>query len=285
MCAGDIDLTYLFGESGRLAAKFMAPSTNCCWRLAVASHSLWASFQHQRLQSQKKGPRRSFSPTFGSRDAWRRAGGGSRERRDWLLKQQPAMFDLVLDHDFGWDDGLICAASLRLILPNAQSSRRSLAKTALREQTFNGVARTSASGNGGDSTIQQFNDSRVPNGLRRTRLIRARFGSLAQATCQRWRLWPQLDFEVTVFDDRRRWPIIEFSRTTRLRVDSWEKLLQEAMPAPRLRLIVTRGHQHDALVLPELGSSAFAFWNDRSTPKERLIFSEFVEQGIATEEQ
>src|SRR5438132_13346920 len=25
-----------------------------------------------------------------------------------LLTNQPATFELVLDHDFGWDDGLIC---------------------------------------------------------------------------------------------------------------------------------------------------------------------------------
>src|SRR5881394_4300578 len=31
-------------------------------------------------------------------------------------------FDLLLDHDFGWDDGLICGGKVfGLILPNAQS--------------------------------------------------------------------------------------------------------------------------------------------------------------------
>src|SRR5215471_13794038 len=31
-------------------------------------------------------------------------------------------FDLLLDHDFGWDDGLICGGKvLGLILPNAQT--------------------------------------------------------------------------------------------------------------------------------------------------------------------
>src|SRR6266568_3700751 len=34
----------------------------------------------------------------------------------------PASFDLVLDHDFGWDDGLICGGKvLGLILQNAQN--------------------------------------------------------------------------------------------------------------------------------------------------------------------
>src|SRR3954452_15359406 len=33
-------------------------------------------------------------------------------------------FDLLLDHDFGWDDGLICGGKVfGLILPNAQQER------------------------------------------------------------------------------------------------------------------------------------------------------------------
>src|SRR6185369_6982308 len=39
-----------------------------------------------------------------------------------LKTGQPETFDLVLDHDFGWDDGLICGGKvLGVILPNAQS--------------------------------------------------------------------------------------------------------------------------------------------------------------------
>src|SRR5919106_5898897 len=41
-----------------------------------------------------------------------------------LLTQTPAGFDLVLDHDFGWDDGLICGGRVTgLILPNAAEAR------------------------------------------------------------------------------------------------------------------------------------------------------------------
>src|SRR5438445_5686640 len=37
-----------------------------------------------------------------------------------LLTQTPATFELVLDHDFGWDDGLICGGKVcGLILPHA----------------------------------------------------------------------------------------------------------------------------------------------------------------------
>jgi len=41
-----------------------------------------------------------------------------------LKTGQPAAFNLVLDHDFGWDDGLICGGSVQgLILPQAAQAQ------------------------------------------------------------------------------------------------------------------------------------------------------------------
>src|SRR5215213_6265014 len=40
-----------------------------------------------------------------------------------LSTGQAATFDLLLDHDFGWDDGLICGGKVfGVILPNAQQA-------------------------------------------------------------------------------------------------------------------------------------------------------------------
>src|ERR1700681_235978 len=40
-----------------------------------------------------------------------------------LRTGQPATFDLLLDHDFGWDDGLICGGKvLGVVLPNADAA-------------------------------------------------------------------------------------------------------------------------------------------------------------------
>src|SRR5712671_6702740 len=40
-----------------------------------------------------------------------------------LRTGKAATFDLLLDHDFGWDDGLICGGKvLGVILPNAQKA-------------------------------------------------------------------------------------------------------------------------------------------------------------------
>src|SRR3954468_622814 len=41
----------------------------------------------------------------------------------FLRTGQPETFDLLLDHDFGWDDGLICGGKVfGVILPNAQKA-------------------------------------------------------------------------------------------------------------------------------------------------------------------
>ncbi len=41
-----------------------------------------------------------------------------------LKTGQPAEFEMVLDHDFGWDDGLICGGSVNgVILPHAAQSK------------------------------------------------------------------------------------------------------------------------------------------------------------------
>jgi xanthine dehydrogenase accessory factor len=70
-------------------------------------------------------------------------------------------------------------------------------------------------------------------------------------------------------------------------VDAWDKLLQHPLPArPTFGLIVTRGHQHDALVLREWIQRPFAFLGMiGSSRKKRLIFNRFLEEKLATEEQ
>jgi xanthine dehydrogenase accessory factor len=98
----------------------------------------------------------------------------------------------------------------------------------------------------------------------------------------------QLDFEVTVFDDRPALASREFFPDgTRFRVGAWERLLEEELPSrPVFGLVVTRGHQRDALVLARWIHAPFAFLGMiGSRRKARLIFSQFIEDRIATEEQ
>jgi xanthine dehydrogenase accessory factor len=110
-------------------------------------------------------------------------------------------------------------------------------------------------------------------------------GHVAQAVAP---LARGLDFDVTVFDDR---PALAnpqfFPAGVHFRVGYWEALLQEPMPSrPVFGLILTRGHQHDALVLRSWIGRPFTFLGMiGSRRKARLIFGQFLEEGLATAEQ
>jgi xanthine dehydrogenase accessory factor len=207
-----------------------------------------------------------------------------RERaRQALFKQEAAVFDLVLDHDFGWDDGLICGGKVcGLIIPHAAQAKEIWSMLARREQTRTwGIKKDfSIAWTVGDGEWL-YQETVSPA----CALWIAGSGHVAQAVAP---VATQLDFAVTVFDDR---PALAnhqyFPSSTQLRVDAWEKILREPLPmTPTFALIVTRGHQHDALVLREWIHKPFVFLGMiGSKRKWRIISTQFAQDGIATEEQ
>ncbi len=110
-------------------------------------------------------------------------------------------------------------------------------------------------------------------------------GHIAQAVAP---LAQELDFEVTVFDDRPELANGEhFPAGVHLRVGNWGELLETPLPAgPALGLIVTRGHQHDANVLAEWIHKPFLFLGMiGSRRKSRIIREGFLKRQIATAEE
>jgi xanthine dehydrogenase accessory factor len=95
-----------------------------------------------------------------------------------------------------------------------------------------------------------------------------------------------LDFDVTVFDDRPAFANARyFPGAVQCRVGAWEELFQATLPAerPAFGLVVTRGHQRDALVLANWIHRPFAFLGMiGSRRKARLIFDQFLEDNMAT---
>ncbi len=210
-----------------------------------------------------------------------------------LRTGQPATFDLLLDHDFGWDDGLICGGKvLGVILPNAQKAGEAfwteLAERKCRmswgvKPDFT-IART-------DSTIQGFNASTSAGWFYRETvsppcaLWIAGSGHIAQAVAP---LAVQLDFAVTVFDDRPELTNTRFFPSeVALKVGHWGELCDAPLPeVPTFGLIVTRGHKHDALVLETWIHRPFRFLGMiGSARKARTITEHFVKKNIATAEQ
>ncbi len=201
-----------------------------------------------------------------------------------LLQQTPCTFELVLDHDFGWDDGLLCGGKVcGLILPQAAEAGeiwRALAD----------VRRPRAWGVRKDFSIAWVEERDEEWLYQETvappcALWIAGSGHVAQAVAP---LAQQLDFAISVFDDR---PALTnrhyFPAPARLRVGPWEELLADEMPSsPTFGLIVTRGHQHDALVLRSWVRRPFQFLGMiGSRRKKRLIFDQFLEDHLASPEE
>jgi xanthine dehydrogenase accessory factor len=204
-----------------------------------------------------------------------------------LRTGQAATFDLLLDHDFGWDDGLICGGKVfGVILPNAQTAGAAFwTRLAERKTTLTwGVKK--------DFSIEHhaaelatarewfYRETLSPP----CALWIAGAGHIAQAAAP---LAAQLDFNVTVFDDR---PALAnhdfFPPDISLQVGTWEQLAALPFPdAPAFALIVTRGHRHDALALKDWIHKPFLFLGMiGSARKARTIFDHFREEQIATAE-
>ncbi len=201
-----------------------------------------------------------------------------------LKTGQPAEFDMVLDHDFGWDDGLICGGSVNgLILPHAAQSKNLW-------QELAAVATPVCWGVKKDFSIARVADNAAGEWLYQetvappVELWIAGSGHVAQAVAP---LALQLDFAVTVFDDRPELANhVFFPAATKLKVGGWHELLKFCPPANAFGLIVTRGHQHDALVLSEWIRFPFAFLGMiGSRRKARILREQFIKQKIATAEQ
>jgi xanthine dehydrogenase accessory factor len=205
-----------------------------------------------------------------------------RRAREALASGRPETFGLTLDHDFGWDDGLICGGTVfGLILPHAAESAEIWSALARRDQQRAwGVRR--------DFSIAWIADESAGDWLYREivspplALWIAGSGHIAQAVAP---LALELDFDVTVFDDR---PELangdHFPAGAHLRVGNWGELLETPLPPqPAMGLIVTRGHQHDANVLGEWIHKPFLFLGMiGSKRKSRIIREGFLKRNVAT---
>ena len=204
-----------------------------------------------------------------------------------LRDNKPQTFELVLDHDFGWDDGLICGGKVfGVIIPNAQDVGEVFwDNLALRDtpKTWGVKSDFSLARPGFQPSTLNFlyTETITPP----CALWIAGSGHIAQAVAP---LALQLDFAVSIFDDR---PELAnhsmFSRDVSLHVGHWETILTTSFAAtPTFGLIVTRGHKHDALVLETWIHRPFQFLGMiGSSRKARTIAEHFVTKKIATAEE
>ncbi len=211
-----------------------------------------------------------------------------------LKSGKPETFELVLDHDFGWDDGLICGGKvLGVILPNAQKigetfwkelANREAAK-AWGVKTDLSIACPDTALNSELSTLNSSDWLYTETITPPCALWIAGSGHIAQAVAP---LALQLDFAVTIFDDRPELANHDFfPKEVFLRTGHWGELCAAPLPSvTTFGLIVTRGHKHDALVLESWIHRPFQFLGMiGSSRKARTIAEHFVQKKIATAEE
>jgi xanthine dehydrogenase accessory factor len=211
-----------------------------------------------------------------------------------LKTGRPESFELVLDHDFGWDDGLICGGKvLGVIVPDAQKlGEKFWSELAKRDaakiwgvKTDLSVARPDSSINYQPSTINSSDWLYTETIAPPCALWIAGSGHIAQAVAP---LALQLDFAVTIFDDRPELANHDFfTKEVSIRTGHWGELCAASFPdVPTFGLIVTRGHKHDALILETWIHRPFQFLGMiGSSRKARTIAEHFVQKKIATAEQ
>lgn len=223
---------------------------------------------------------RADGTTFGT------LGGGCVEaevrRRavEMLLRVESGLLDFVLDHDYGWDDGLICGGRMTIGVapvasPGGLARYRDAIATARAYQPawFPVVVRH----DGAELEYRVFLE--VP-----PTLLVAGAGHVGRALAN---LAADLDFRVVVIDDRAEFAATDrFDSRVRLVVGDIARALAEWPVDPSAYVaIVTRGHQHDEEALAAVVRRPAGYIGlIGSRRKSRLIFDDLKAQGVSDAE-
>ncbi|RCK80382.1 MAG: Xanthine and CO dehydrogenases maturation factor, XdhC/CoxF family [Candidatus Ozemobacter sibiricus] len=212
-------------------------------------------------------------------------GGGCVEaemrRRAFDLLQRGAsdLVEIVLDHDLGWDDGLICGGTMKIAVLTLSRIEQTLD---LREA----LARL----NRGETAETTIELAGVPSPCSYRvhfepdpKLVIAGAGHIAQELA---RLAVGLGFQVTVVDNRadyahpRRFP-----PPIALAVGEIDQTLATLpLDGATYVVIVTRGHKHDRTALEAVIRSSVRYLGMiGSERKVKMIFDQLMEKGIPAE--
>jgi xanthine dehydrogenase accessory factor len=193
---------------------------------------------------------------------------------EMMGKDRTGLLRFKLDHDYGWDDGLICGGTIdvAVALPTDGPRLRALADAYRRRDPTELPVVVDA---GEDGERQRYVLELPP----RPQLLIAGAGHIGQALCG---LALELDFDVAVFDDR---PdlldrfIPDPARRVTGAID--EMIRAQPIDDGTYIVIVTRGHRHDEKVLgavAELPARYIGMIGSRR--KVKLTFDELAAAGV-----
>ncbi len=211
-------------------------------------------------------------------------GGGcveaeARRRAAELLRRgESRLLSFILNHDFGWDDGLVCGGKMEIAIccvvdekgaapfENAIQSIKSLSPAPIRLEVAN---------ESGQRLEYRLNLLIAPE------LIIAGGGNVGLALAQIAR---DLDFRITVIDDREEFANPRrFPPPIRLVASDIESTLRAMPLGPQSYVvIVTRGHKHDKAALAAvIEKPARYIGMIGSRRKIRMIYEDLEAAGVS----
>ena len=195
-----------------------------------------------------------------------------RRAHTMLAAGESGIMQFKLDHDYGWDDGLICGGTVELAVgPLPDNEEIESIIDALRTRRHTSLTMTVQLDDGpGTFTLD------LPA---KPRLLIAGAGHIG-ATLARQALL--LDFDVTLLDDRPDLLSIATPPGARsVAGDIAETLASECVDETTYIVIVTRGHRHDEQALEAtVGRGAKYVGMIGSRRKVKLTFDDLIERGV-----
>ena len=196
-----------------------------------------------------------------------------------LQAGQSQLLAFKLDHDYGWDDGLICGGTMQILVQTLSDASAAApyrdALASLREGRDARIELTFTSESGEGKYVETIEPP--------ARLVIAGAGHVGQALSA---LAATLDFRVSVIDDRAdcasadRFPGAE----QRIIGDIETELRRYPIDPTTYVVIVTRGHRHDGKALAAVIDSPAKYLGlIGSRRKVVTIFQDLLDQGIALE--
>ena len=180
-----------------------------------------------------------------------------------------------LDHDYGWDDGLICGGTMDILVHVLDGAASAEPFTRAAGDLAAGRVATIALPDPDGGAAPAYVDQIEPA----PRLVIAGAGHVGQSLAE---IAATLGFEVAVIDDRADCASAErFPRASQCIVGQIEQELRRYPIDPRTYVVVvTRGHRHDGKALAAvLDSPAKYVGLIGSKRKVMTIFADLVAQG------
>ncbi len=196
---------------------------------------------------------------------------------DLISRGESQLLNFTLDHDYGWDDGLICGGVMEILVrvistPEEAAAFDSIAN-AIAEQRLERLELAYPAGD--KKYIEELGQPPV--------LVIAGAGHVGQALAA---LASATGFTVDVIDDRADCAsAARFPTARRLMVGEIEQALRD-YPAndQTYFVIVTRGHRHDGRALEAVvNSSARYVGLIGSNSKVKQIFDDLHQRGVSME--